>query len=290
MNGGPKAFRPTEYRRAESLDEAVRLLAQAGSAACPIAGGTDLIVEKDPTIQTLVDVTSLGLDFIRLDEKGLVIGAATRIADIGTSSVLGGPYQILAEAARELGTPQIRNMATLGGNLCRPSPAADMAPPLLVLEAILQVVGVRGERRVRIDEFFKGVKKDGLEPGEILAEIHLPPVQKSVGTAFLKKGRVAAGDLSVVSVAAWVSKESDGRCEEARIALGSVAPVPLRVRKAESLLKGKAPNQELLKRVAEEASGEITPISDIRSSSEYRRTLSRALVERALIRALERVS
>jgi carbon-monoxide dehydrogenase medium subunit len=291
MSDNSKFFRPAKYFKSTSVKEAVKLLARYGDSAWPIAGGTDLMVDKNPRVNVLVDVTGLGLEYITSNQEGLAIGAATTIADIGASPVLrGGPYPILIQAARELGTPQIRNMATIGGNICRPSPGADCAPPLLVLDAVLNVASVNGERQIRIDEFFKGVNEDALQPGEIVTEILLPAFPERTGTAFIKKGRVAVADLSIVSVAVCLILNKNDICEEVRIALGSVAPIPMRVKKAENLLKGKAPKKGLLGTVAEQASEEIKPISDIRASAEYRRTLSRVLVGRALNEALGQIA
>jgi CO/xanthine dehydrogenase FAD-binding subunit len=284
-------FQPGEYFKPVTVEEAVGLLSRFGDAAWPIAGGTDVMVEKNASIRVLVDVTGLGLEYIAPDERGISIGAATTIADVAASSLLQrGPYQILSKAAQELGTPQIRNMATLGGNLCRPSPASDCAPPLLVLDARLSVVGTRGKREIPIHQFFRGVNQDALQQGEILTEIRLPSLPERTGTAFLKKGRVAVADLSIVSVAVCVTSNRGEVCGDARIALGSVAPFPTRAKKAEELLRGRAVTKNLLRTVAQQASEEIRPITDLRASAEYRKTLSQVLVEQALQEALDKIA
>jgi len=283
-------FRPTDYLKPSNIREAVELLARYGNSAFPIAGGTDLLVEKDPKIKVLIDLTDLGLNYIQSSSEGMAIGAATTMSEIGASPALRvGPYLMLAEATQEIGTPQIRNMATLGGNICRPSPAADTAPPLLALEAFVKIAGPNGYRDLEIEQFFKGVNQDALQPGEIVTEIRISNLPKRTGTAFIKKGRVAAGDLSIVSVAVCVSLDHGNLCSKVRIALGAVAPTPLRAREAESLLVGKVPQRNLLTQVAQKVSEEIRPISDLRASAEYRRTLSRVLVERALNEALSRI-
>jgi len=288
MTIAPSQFRPTEYFRPTRVEEAVALLSHFGASAWPIAGGTDVMVEKNPSIRVLVDVTGLGLDYIVSHEGGITIGAATTIAEVAASPLLrGGPCHILSKAAQELGTPQIRNMGTLGGNLCRPSPAADCAPPLLVLDVGLNAVGVTGQRQIGIGHFFKGVNQDALQQAEILTEVLLPPLPPRTGTAFVKKGRVAVADLSIVSVAVCVVLNTHDLCEEVRIALGSVAPRPLRVKKSENLLKGKSATKDLIRATAQRASEEIEPISDLRASAEYRRTLCRVLVEQALEEALD---
>jgi carbon-monoxide dehydrogenase medium subunit len=280
-------FRPTEYLRPNNTREAVELLTQYGNVASPIAGGTDLLVKKDPKIKVLVDITSLGLNYIQSGSEGIAIGAGTTMAELGAApSLRVGPYRMLAQAAQEVGTPQIRNMATLGGNLCRPSPAADTAPPLLALGALVRIAGAKGHRDLEMDQFFKGVNQDALQPGELVTEIRIPSPPERTGTAFIKKGRVTVGDLSIVSAAVCVTLDQEGICSKVRIALGAVAPTPLRAKQAESLLAGKAPQRNRLSQAAQKASEEIRPISDVRASAEYRRTLSRVLVERALDEAL----
>jgi carbon-monoxide dehydrogenase medium subunit len=284
------SFQPSEYFKPATIQEAVEVLSRFGNVAWPIAGGTDIMVEKKPSICVLVDVTGLGLTYIVPNERGICIGAATPIADVAVSSILEKrPYTILSKAAKELGTPQIRNMATLGGNLCKPSPAADCAPPLLVLDAQLSAVDMMGKREIPIDYFFRGVNQDALRQGEILTEIRLPFLPERTSTAFLKRGRVAVADLSIVSAAVRVTLNREEVCEEARIALGSVAPFPMRVKKAEELLGGKRITKDLLRAVSQLASEEIRPISDLRASAEYRKTLSRVLVEQALQEALDKI-
>ena len=291
MNQETSSFCPNEYFRPTTTREAVELLGRYGESAWPIAGGTDLMVEKNPKVRILVDVTGLGLSYVNSEESGISIGAATLIVDIASSPMLReGPFQMLVDAARSLGTPQIRNMATIGGNICRPSPAADMGPPLLALNARIKIVGRDGSKEVSAEQFFVGVNQDALQPGEMATEILIPFPRERTGTAFVKKGRVAAGDLSIVSVATLLSLDPNGKCGEVRIALGAVAPTAMRVHKAERLLKGETPGKELFERAAEQASEEIKPISDLRASEEYRRVLSRVLVERALYQALRQVA
>ena len=282
-------FRPTQYFKPTSVEEAVKLLARYGEKGSFIAGGTDVLVMKDPQIEALIDITDLGLNYIKSDGQGLRIGAATILADIEISPVLSkGPYHIVARAAHEIGTPQIRNLGTIGGNICSAVPSADSAPVLLVLDATLNIAGPTGERSMDITDFFQDVRRNALDRGELLTEIQLPTFPAYTGTAFIKKGRVATADLAVVNVAVRLTMAADNTCQDVRIALGAVAPTPLRARKAEAMLRGERPQEELLEQVADCASGEIKPIGDVRSSAEYRMTLSRILVERALKEAVAR--
>ncbi len=287
MGNTGKFFRPSEYFKPTNVMEAVKLLTQYGEKGRLIAGGTDLLVDKAPQVQVLIDITGLGLDYIKSDGQGVRIGATTTFADIEASPVLDkGPYNILAQAAHEMGTPQIRNLATIGGNICSAVPSADSAPALLVVEATLSIVGPAGERSMNITDFFQDVRKTALNRGELLTEIQLPSLPDRTGTAFIKEGRVATGDLALVNVAVRLSAATDNTCQNVCIALGAVAPIPLRVKEAEAMLRGEKPQEELLKRVANRASEEIKPISDVRSSADYRKTLSRILVERALKEAV----
>jgi len=282
-------FRPSAYFKPTSVAEAIKLLEQYGEKGWLLAGGTDLLVEKDPQVEVLIDITGLGLNYIKSDSQGVRIGATTTFADIAASSILQkSPYNVLAQAARQIGTPQTRNVATIGGNICHAVPSADSAPALLVLGATLSVACSTGERSMEIVDFFLDVRKDALGSCELLTEIQLPALPARTGTAFAKKGRVATADLAVVNVAVRVTLTAGNTCQETLIALGAVAPVPLRAREAEAMLQGKEPQEELLEKVALRASEEIKPISDVRSSAEYRKTLSRVLVERALKEAVAR--
>lgn len=289
MSNTKTLFRPSEYFKPNSVAEAIKLLEQYSGKSWFIAGGTDLLVEKDPQVEVLIDIAGLGLDYVKSDNQGVRIGATTTFADIAASPILQkNPYNVLVQAASQIGTPQIRNMATIGGNICHAVPSADSAPALLVLEASLDIACSTGERKMNIADFFLDVRKDALGSCEFLTEIQLPILPARTGTAFFKKGRVAVADLAVVNVAVRITLTADGICHEPCIALGAVAPVPLRAREAEAMLEGEKPGEELLEKVAAQAAEEIKPISDVRSSAEYRKTLSRVLVERALKEAITR--
>jgi carbon-monoxide dehydrogenase medium subunit len=284
-------FRPAEYLRPGDLAEAIKLLTKYGEKARIIAGGTDVLVEKDPKIEVLIDVMGLGLDYIETDDLGVRIGAATTFAEIEASPALRmNPYNILAQAAHQIGTPQIRNLATIGGNICSAVPSADSALPLLALDATVCISGSTEERSMEVSNFFLDARKNALERDELLTEIRLPVLPARTETVFIKKGRVAAADLATVNAAVRVTISVGGICQDVRIALGAVAPTPVRVKAAESMLRGKKPQDELLEKVAEQASKEISPITDIRGSAQYRTTLSRVLVERALNEAVARLS
>jgi CO/xanthine dehydrogenase FAD-binding subunit len=273
-----------EYVVPTSLEEAVGILAENPGHAKILAGGTDLLVKmkmenEHPGI--LVDIRRIpGLRYIQLDESGLRIGALVTHWQIERSSPLRRHYTALAEAASSIGGVQIRAMGTLGGNLGNASPAADTAPPLLVMGAGLRLLGPGGERVVPIEEFFVAPGVSALKPGEIIVEASAPLPEPDSGSGFTRLSRVAS-DLAKVSVAASIQRQGT-RIARARIALGSVFKTPLRAHEAEVLLREQPFNEALARRAGEIASGEIAPISDLRSTESYRRSVSAVLVREAL--------
>lgn len=291
MNKTTKLFRPSEYLQPTDITEASQLLSKYGEKARFIAGGTDILVEKKPQIEVLIDITGLGISYIRSDNQYVRIGATTTFAAIAASPILNkSPYNILAEAARLVGTPQVRNMATIGGNICHAVPSADSAPALLAFDAALDIVGPAVKRSIDIADLFRDVRETTLDRNELLTEIRLPIFPARTEAIFIKKGRVAIGDLALLNAAIRLTMTTDFICKDVRIALGAVAPTPLRARQAEAMLEGQKPQEELLAEVAAMASEEIKPISDVRSSAEYRRLLARVSVERALRQLAARLS
>jgi CO/xanthine dehydrogenase FAD-binding subunit len=196
-------------------------------------------------------------------------------------------YTSLSESGALVGSVQVRNLATLGGNLCNAAPSADMAPPVLALEAEAVIAGPRGERRVPIAEFFAGVRRTVLGPDEILLELVIPSPGARSGGHYLRHTPRRELDIAVVGVASQLTL-SDGVCAKARIALAAVAPVPLRATAAEQALEGKPVTPEAIERAAELAVGAAKPISDQRGSADYRRHLVRVLTRRTLRAAFER--
>lgn len=270
------------FYQPRSVAEAIRLLRNARGRGRFVAGGTDLVVQADRSIRVLVDVTRLGLDYIRRRGNGWVIGAATTMAALEHSSHIRALADgILSKAASTCGSVQIRHMATVGGNLANASPAADTATPLLALEAAVVIAGPRGRRQVPLAKFFTGPRKTVLQ-GALLVEILIPAARRGrTAWSFQKLGRVES-DISVVNVAAGLGLDRDRRCGWARIALGAVAPTPMRAQKAEGLLLGQVLTPDLIERVADAVMLEVRPITDVRASAEYRREMSRVLVRRTL--------
>jgi len=275
-------MRRFDYLRPKSLKEALQLKKTIVGAKY-ISGGTDLIVQiKNRELQpsALISLRTIPeLATIEIN-GGARIGALATISDLIQHLELGNNYPVLIEAAKRLGSVQIRNVATIGGNLCNCSPSADMALPLLVLEAKIRLQAAKTSREIPLSEFFKGPGKSCLSSDEILTDILLdPPPQKAKAT-FLKKGRVKM-DLAIASMAVLVEIEG-GRCRKARIAAGSVAPIPLRLSKVETLLESNAISRDLVSKAQQLARDIVSPITDVRATEEYRRHIVGVYVKRGL--------
>jgi aerobic carbon-monoxide dehydrogenase medium subunit len=268
----------------------VALLDRYGATARVIAGGTDLLTALKERWERPAYVISLGaipgLSYITYDDAGgLRIGAGATVRQVETSPIVRKLYPVLALAASTLASIQIRNLATVAGNICRASPSADMPPALLALDASVQLTGPAGERSVPLGEFFTGPGRTVLSPNEILCEIQVPPVRLHSGAHYIKHSPRRAMDLATVGVAAALALYG-GYCYCARIALGAVAPTPQRARQAEALLFGQKITSELLDAAAQAAGAEASPISDVRGSALYRREMVRVLARRSLEAAL----
>ncbi len=272
-----------------TIHEAVEILHRYEPNAKVMAGGTDLLVQMKQGITSpdyLVDLKKIPeLNHITRDGS-LRIGAATPLRDVLDYCSRDRRYTALFEAIKSLGRVQIRNVGTIGGNLCNGSPAADSAPPLLVFDSLVKLCSVKGERILRLEEFFKNVNVTVLNPNEILTEIQIPTVPKRFGSAFSKITRGAA-DISKVSVAVAVERKND-ICSSCRIALGSVAPIPMLITGAQGLVIGKKIEFRLLKAVGEKAAEEIEPLTDLRSTADYRRRVAAVLVKDLLWKAWKR--
>ena len=238
-----------DYYSPSSLGETFKLLKNYKGRVKLLAGGTDLLVKmKKRTISAdvIVDLNKISeLAFIELVDDYLHIGGLTRLAVIGKASIVQERVPALAEAVNVLASPQIRNRATIAGNLCNASPAADTAPPLLALDASVKLQSADGERIVPLSQFFLGPEQTVTKPDELLTEVIIP-LQEGA-SAFIKLGKRKAFTLSVASAAAF-ARVNNGKFEEVRVALGAVAPIPMRSRKVEDGLKGKDVNEENIKR------------------------------------------
>jgi carbon-monoxide dehydrogenase medium subunit len=253
-----------------------------------LMGGTDLLVRmRDGVVRarTLVDVKHLpGMRTIAYDSAaGLTVGAAVTMNQLASNADVRAHYAILAEAASAVASYQVRNRATLGGNLCNASPAADTAPAVMVLGGRLVLCGPEGEREVPIDEFFLGPGKSARQANEFLTAVRLPPPRQGARGTYLKLGRNREGDLAVVGVGVLGSPSSEVPPGYAfSIALASVAPVPLRATAAERLLAGQKPGGAAFAAAAQLAAQEARPIDDVRSGVAYRRAMVESLTRRGL--------
>jgi len=280
-------FRPTEYMIPNTLEEAISILKDRGKDAKIMAGCTDVFVDKPPGTKTLVDISNLNLNYITRTEDGIRIGATTTYASLQDSELLRvhGLKHILLQAVDSVGHPMVRNMGTIGGNICSAVSCADIPPALMALDASLVIVGPTEEKTVSVNDFLVDNKKTILNYDEILKEIRVPDLPADSGGSFLKLARTSV-DLAQVNVAACVTLGEEGLCKEARIALGAVAPTPIRAKGAEAFLRGKKLDDSVIEQAASIASQETKPISDIRASAAYRKEMTKTLVRRALNQAV----
>ncbi len=284
-------MRRFELALPRDVDEVVRVLSERGPDTKLLAGGTDLLPQlKNGLLKPACVVDLSGVSRVRAlhaDAGGLRVGAAVSARTLERDATTRRVYTSLAESGALVGSVQVRNLATLGGNLCNAAPSADMAPPLLALDAEAVIAGPRGERRVPLTDFFTGVRRTVLAADEVLLELVLPVPGARSGGQYLRHTPRRELDIAVVGVASQLTL-SDGVCAKARIALAAVAPVPLRARAAEQALEGKPVTPEAIERAAELAVGAAEPISDQRGSADYRRHLVHVLTRRTLRTALTR--
>jgi CO/xanthine dehydrogenase FAD-binding subunit len=277
-----------DYHQPETLKDAYSLMEKSKGQAKYIAGGTDLIVNiKNRVIQpdALISLKRIKELTGISQNKDVVMGSMTLLRDIERDSHIGQDYPALAQAVNALSTPQIRNIATVGGNICNAAPSADCAPPLLVMEASLTLEGPGGQREVAIEDFFKGPGQTCMDTIEILNKIRIPPPGENTTMVFLKVGRVST-DIAVVNAAACFTMKKKV-CMKCRLAVGAVAPVPLRLRSVEKIIEGQEISPELLQRAGKMAEEEVKPITDVRSTEEYRRIMSGVLTKRAIEEAMK---
>jgi len=307
-----------EYHKPHTVQAAVDLMENLENARF-IAGGTDVMVQirqKKIAPAHLISLRNIDGFSIIDNEDGLQIGGGATLSAIVANDFIQKRYSALSDAAGKVGSRQIRNVATVCGNICNAAPSADTACPLLVLDADVKIAGPKGERRVPLDDFFLGASRVDLGPGEVVTGFHLPPFGPDTGSAYIKHTRRQAMDLPMVGIAVRVTIKIGGseigckdafctidsisnilrrledeelRCEEVRIAMGVVAPRPVRARKAEAALQGKVISEALFEEIAEIAATEAQPRDSIRGEAWYRREMVRVLTKRAILKAVDRV-
>jgi len=278
------------YFEPASIKEAAEILAEKGKSAYPLAGGTDLLVRmKRGNIKpaSLVNLKRIkGLDGIKNGGgRSMRIGALVSIAALEDAPLVKKGYPVLAQAAGVLGGRSIRNLATIGGNIGRASPASDTAPALMVLGARIEIAGLSETREIPLEDIFTGPGETSLSAGEIITAIMLPEPTGDSGAAFIKLGRRGGGgDCALAGVAALLSLES-GCARDVRIAMSSVGPKPLRARQAEQAIMSGTLDEGCLRDAAAQAAQEAAPITDMRCSASYRKEMIRVLTFRALVQA-----
>ena len=306
-----------DYFKPKTLKEALTLFAKYGEKARWIAGGTDVIVMiKQETMgpDVLISLRGIpGLDEIKFNGS-LSLGPMVTHRAIEKSEIIRKNFTALTDAVDYLGSVQIRNVATIGGNICTAAPSADTATPLLVLGAQVKIKNVKEEKTLPVEEFFRGPGETVLKPGELVQELSIPKLLPNTGSAYYKLQRRLALDLPILGVSVLLSldknkvtcsdmlctaspissilhkmEEDEIVCKEVRIALGVVAPIPLRAVKAEALLRGKKLSDELLEEAAETAAQEAQPRDTVRGEAWYRRDMIKVLVKRMAMKSIERV-
>ena len=287
-----KRLRPFAYFEPATMKEAVEIAVERGNGTYFLAGGTDLFVRMkrgEISPSTLVNLKRVkGLNQIDRDSKGgLRIGSLARISEIEGSPLVLSTHPVLAQAAGVLGSPSIRNLATLGGNIGRASPASDTAPALMVLQARVSVEGPHGKKELALDQLFLEPGKTTLSSSEVIAFFHIAQMAPHTKAIYLKLGRRAAVDCALVGVAALIGRSTGGsEVTEVRIALASVGPTPLRAHKAEEILLSGSLTEDRIKKAAEAAVEDASPITDMRASLPYRKEMIKVLTHRALLEAL----
>jgi carbon-monoxide dehydrogenase medium subunit len=283
-----------ELATPDSVDACLAVLARRGAEAKLLAGGTDLLPQlKNHLLKPGYVVDLSGVADLRVLEgdarRGFRIGANVSARQLELHAGVRAAYPGLSESGALVGSVQVRNLATVGGNMCNAAPSADMAPPLVALEAEAVIAGPKGRRRVPLADFFTGVRKTVLGPDELLIEFAVPALPARSGGSYMRHTPRRELDIAVVGVAAQVSL-TNGVCGKARIALAAVAPTPVRATAAEQALEGQPLTAQAIERAAELAVQAARPIDDQRGSADFRRHLVRVLTRRTLTVALERAN
>jgi len=276
-----------EYISPKTKEEVLKILKQEKSKACIVAGCSNVLPYiKDKIIsgKLLLDISGIGeLNYIRKSEGNLYIGAATTISDLINSKIIREEYSVLHQAAEDFADPTVRNSATIGGNLADASPAADVAPPLLVLYAVLEIESINGKREVSLKDFFSGPRKTVLHDDEMITSIKIKSDSLNKNGCFIKLGLRQAMAISLASIAMILETEEE-KVTDVRIAVGSVAPTPLRLINVEEFLVNQKIDDVLLEEAMKKVSETVKPIGDVRASADYRRYVSGILFKRAFNR------
>lgn len=280
-----------EYLRPNTIPEAISLLQQYGQEAKILSGGQSLIPMMKLRLARpsyLVDINRIkGLSYVKEEGGFLKIGGLTRESELEASSIIQSKYPIILDTAHVIADPQVRNLATVGGNLAHGDPANDHPATMLALGAQVVATGPRGERTIPIEEFFVSLFTTALQPTEILTEIRIPAAAAHTGGGYVKLER-KVGDFATAAVAAHLALNNQGIVQKAGIGLTNVGPKPIKAKKAEDFLRGKKADAAAIAQAAQLAADEAQPSSDLRGPAEYKKGLVKELAKRALSRAAER--
>ena len=283
---------PFDYKTPNTVRQAIDLLWKAEGKAKIIAGGTDLVIglrSGDHAPQFIIDITRIE-ELHKIEEKNgtIFIGAAVTHSEIASSSMVKKYGKVLSDAASEIGSPQIRNLGTIGGNIVNASPAADTLPPLMVLNAIGRVASREGEKEVPFSQLLKGPYETDLKPHELLVQIKFPKLSADVRSSFIRLARRDAMAIARMSVAIVLQMgERKNKIEDIRVAVGSVTPTPQRMSETEAFLMGKSPDEETLQRASIQVSETMIRRSGVRASTSYKKPVIESLFIRAIKKALE---
>ncbi len=281
-----------ELHQATTLAKASELLQRFGSTARLLAGGTDLLVDlkaKRITADHIISISRIDdLKGLTLSAEALRIGALTTITELDEAPLVRDRCPAILDATRSMAVWQVRNLATVGGNLASAVPCADLPPIFVALNATVALWSPQGERLLPLEQFFLGPRRTALREDEILSGVEIPNAPPGFGAAYARFGLREGNAIAVAAVAASLRLAADGAIEDARVVLGAVSPIPKLATKASEMLLGSAPANELFAKAAEVATAEADPISDVRGSAAFRRELIGVLAKRALAKALRR--
>ncbi|MEA1940042.1 MAG: xanthine dehydrogenase family protein subunit M [Candidatus Caldatribacteriota bacterium] len=273
-----------EYIFPKTKEEVLKILKQEKSKACIVAGCSNIlpyIKDKIISEKLLLDISGIEeLNYIKKSESEIFIGANTTISDLINSRIIREECNVLYQAAEEFADPTVRNRATIGGNLADASPAADTAPPLLILDAVLEAESMNKKREIPLKDFFVGPRKTVLHDDEMIINIKIKNNSINKNGTFIKLGLRQAMAISLATIALSLEMEKD-KVTDVRIAMGSIAPIPLRLFNTEEFLKNKGINDGLIDKIMQKIREEVKPIGDVRASAEYRRYVSGILFRRA---------
>ena len=284
-----------DYVRVKDLDQAIHILSTEVDNVRVLAGGTDVFIEMTvghSRPRLLVDVKNIpGFSQLEIDSNGaLVLGAAVTIAELEKWAAGKPVWAGLSASAQTIGSEQIRNRGTIVGNVCRASPAGDMIPMLIAMDARVDIVGPNGSRTMRVEEFIVGPGKTVLEIGELVKSITVPEPESQTRAAFIKLCNLRAVDISIVSAAAKISTNGSGRITSVGLVMGAVAPTPIRIYTAEEMLINNGVTDQTLTQISESAKSAAKPITDFRSTKDYRLKIVGVLARRSVEQAWQQVS